>query len=41
MLLTILETLKTEKIQPKDNILFVGSVGEEGLGDLRGSKASF
>ena len=41
MLLTILETLKTEKIQPKDNILFVGSVGEEGLGDLRGVKHLF
>jgi tripeptide aminopeptidase len=41
MLLTISETLKTEKIQPKDNILFVGSVGEEGLGDLRGVKHLF
>jgi tripeptide aminopeptidase len=41
MLLTILETLKTEKIQTKDNLLFVGSVGEEGLGDLRGVKHLF
>ncbi|MDG1762650.1 MAG: M20/M25/M40 family metallo-hydrolase [Flavobacteriaceae bacterium] len=41
MLLTIIETLKTEKIQPKDDILFVGSVGEEGLGDLRGVKHLF
>jgi len=41
MLLTILEALKTEQIQPKDNVLFVGSVGEEGLGDLRGVKHLF
>lgn len=41
MLLTIIEALRTEKIQPKDNILFVGSVGEEGLGDLRGVKHLF
>ena len=41
MLLTILETIKTNDIQPKDNILFVGSVGEEGLGDLRGVKHLF
>ena len=41
MLLTILETIKTNKIQPKDNLLFVGSVGEEGLGDLRGVKHLF
>jgi len=41
MLLTILETIKTEQIQPKDNLLFVGSVGEEGLGDLRGVKHLF
>ena len=41
MLLTLLETLKTENIQPKDNLLFIGSVGEEGLGDLRGVKHLF
>lgn len=41
MLLTLLETIKTEQIQPKDNLLFVGSVGEEGLGDLRGVKHLF
>jgi len=41
MLLTIIEALRTEKIQPKDDILFVGSVGEEGLGDLRGVKHLF
>ena len=41
MLLTLLETIKTNDINPKDNILFVGSVGEEGLGDLRGVKHLF
>ena len=41
MLLTILETIKINQIQTKDNILFVGSVGEEGLGDLRGVKYLF
>src|SRR6056300_91594 len=41
MLLTIIEALRTEKIQPKDDILFGGSVGEEGLGDLRGVKHLF
>ena len=41
MLLTILETIKTNNIQLKDNLLFVGSVGEEGLGDLRGVKHLF
>ena len=41
VLLTILETLKKTEIQPKDNILFIGSVGEEGLGDLRGIKYLF
>jgi acetylornithine deacetylase/succinyl-diaminopimelate desuccinylase-like protein len=41
MLLTLLETLKTNQIQPKHNVLFVGSVGEEGLGDLRGVKHLF
>lgn len=41
MLLTLLETINTAKIKPVDNILFVGSVGEEGLGDLRGVKYLF
>ena len=41
MLLTILETIKINRIQTKDNILFIGSVGEEGLGDLRGVKYLF
>ena len=41
MLLTILETIKINRIQTRDNILFIGSVGEEGLGDLRGVKYLF
>lgn len=41
MMLTILESIKKADIQPVDNILFVGSVGEEGLGDLRGVKYLF
>ena len=41
MILTILETIKANNIQPKNNLLFVGSVGEEGLGDLRGVKHLF
>ena len=41
MLLTIIESMKVTGVQPKDNILFVGTVGEEGLGDLRGVKHLF
>ncbi|MGI9541111.1 MAG: M20/M25/M40 family metallo-hydrolase [Flavobacteriaceae bacterium] len=41
MLLTIIESMRATNIQPKDNILFVGTVGEEGLGDLRGVKHLF
>jgi acetylornithine deacetylase/succinyl-diaminopimelate desuccinylase-like protein len=41
MLLTILKTIRDKKIKTKDNILFVGTVGEEGLGDLRGVKYLF
>ena len=41
MLLTIIESMKKTDIQPKDNVLFVGTVGEEGLGDLRGVKHLF
>ena len=41
MLLTILETIKINRIQTRDNVLFIGSVGEEGLGDLRGVKYLF
>jgi len=41
MILTIAETLVKNEIKPVDNILFVGTVGEEGLGDLRGVRYLF
>lgn len=41
MLLTLLETLRTTEIQPEHNLLLIASVGEEGLGDLRGVKHLF
>ena len=40
-LLTIIKTLNVNNIQTEHDILFVGSVGEEGLGDLRGVKHLF
>lgn len=39
--LTVLKALETNKIQTKSDILFIGDVGEEGLGDLRGMKQLF
>jgi tripeptide aminopeptidase len=39
--LTILKTFQELDIQTQDDILFVGTVGEEGLGDLRGVKYLF
>ena len=41
MILTIAETLIKSDIKPVDNILFIGTVGEEGLGDLRGVRYLF
>ena len=41
MLLTIIQTINSQQIKPKDNLLFVASVGEEGPGDLRGMKYLF
>ncbi len=41
MLLAIAKTMKRAEIKPKADIWFVGSVGEEGLGDLRGVKHFF
>lgn len=41
VLLTLINTLETLDIQTTDNIWFVGTVGEEGLGDLRGVKHLF
>lgn len=39
--LAILRSLEKAKIKTNDDILFVGSVGEEGMGDLRGVKYLF
>lgn len=41
MLLTIVETIKMNNIEPVNNIIFIGTVGEEGLGDLRGVRYLF
>lgn len=41
VLLSILRTMQTEKIVSDADILFIGNVGEEGLGDLRGVKYLF
>lgn len=41
MLLTIAETIKMNNIVPVNNIIFIGTVGEEGLGDLRGVRYLF
>jgi acetylornithine deacetylase/succinyl-diaminopimelate desuccinylase-like protein len=38
MLLTIAETIKMNNIEPVNNIIFIGTVGEEGLGDLKRCK---
>lgn len=41
MLISVLKALNQANIKTKNDILFVGSVGEEGLGDLRGMKYLF
>ncbi|MDX1662827.1 MAG: M20/M25/M40 family metallo-hydrolase [Candidatus Promineifilaceae bacterium] len=38
-LLTLVETLHAQDLQPERDIWFVANVGEEGLGDLRGMRA--
>ncbi len=40
-LLSLLRAMEAEGIETSDDILFIGSVGEEGLGDLRGVKHLF
>ncbi len=40
-ILTIMELMGRHGLTTRDDILFVGSVGEEGLGDLRGVKHLF
>jgi len=41
MVIAILKAMNRANIQTQNDILFVGSVGEEGLGDLRGMKYIF
>lgn len=41
MILSVLRAMNEAKIKTKENVLFVASVGEEGLGDLRGVKYLF
>jgi acetylornithine deacetylase/succinyl-diaminopimelate desuccinylase-like protein len=41
VVLTVLRSLEEAGIETRDDILFVGTVGEEGLGDLRGVKHLF
>lgn len=41
VLLAIAETLEKQKIATEGNIIFVANVGEEGLGDLKGTRHLF
>lgn len=41
ILITVAEVINELEIKPKSNVLLVASVGEEGLGDLRGVKELF
>jgi tripeptide aminopeptidase len=41
MVVSVLRAMNAAKIQTQSDILFIGSVGEEGLGDLRGVKQLF
>jgi acetylornithine deacetylase/succinyl-diaminopimelate desuccinylase-like protein len=41
ILLTVLRVMEAADIETESDILFIGTVGEEGLGDLRGSKYIF
>jgi acetylornithine deacetylase/succinyl-diaminopimelate desuccinylase-like protein len=38
LMLTVVRAMRAAKVQTRDDILFVGNVGEEGEGDLRGVK---
>ena len=40
-MLALIEAMKAANVQTRSGILFVGTVGEEGLGDLRGVKHLF
>lgn len=41
LLLSLIETLERESIETGDDLIFIASVGEEGLGDLRGVRYLF
>lgn len=41
VLLSLLKAMNETGLETRDDVLFIGSVGEEGLGDLRGVKALF
>ncbi|MCP4727671.1 MAG: M20/M25/M40 family metallo-hydrolase [bacterium] len=41
IVLAVLRALEAQKIETESDILFIGTVGEEGLGDLRGVKNLF
>lgn len=41
MVLTIMEAMKKAKVMTNADVIFIGVVGEEGLGDLRGVKHLF
>lgn len=41
VVLTVLRAMEHENVQTRDDVIFVGTVGEEGLGDLRGVKHLF
>jgi len=41
MILSIARAMRSSRVDLKANVLFIGSVGEEGLGDLRGVKYLF
>ncbi len=41
MVLTILDVMEKTNLETDANVLFIGTVGEEGLGDLRGVKKLF
>jgi acetylornithine deacetylase/succinyl-diaminopimelate desuccinylase-like protein len=38
VVLTVLRALEEAGVETEDDLLFIGTVGEEGLGDLRGMK---
>ncbi len=41
VVLTVLRALEAANVETESNLLFIGTVGEEGLGDLRGMKHLF